>query len=148
MKNLFFATGLLAIFLFSCKKETAQTTYKSSEIWECHQKSQWDSIKIHDKLIGKWSWIYVVKGWGSGENATDGKGLTLDFKTNGTVDVFQNGVFQSTSTWKMHPYLGSGGIETDPIIERTDGGILFCDDELVFSATPYDGNDNFFVRKK
>ena len=39
--------------------------------------------------VGKWAWVYVVKGWGSGENAEDAKGLALEFKAVGNSKAAQ-----------------------------------------------------------
>ena len=30
---------------------------------ECYQKFAWDSVNIHDKLLGQWDWEYIQCFW-------------------------------------------------------------------------------------
>jgi hypothetical protein len=147
MKKIFLAALFVFSCFWACKKEQSipELTFNTNEMYECHHLMQWDSTKLHSTLLGKWEWAHVVKSWGAGENSDDHIGLLLDFKADGTVDVYQNDVLQSTSTWDID---SSVRVNTSPIINETDGSILFCDNKVVFSGTPYDGFDNFFVKKE
>jgi hypothetical protein len=147
MKKIILATLFVIVYFSACKREQTQPelTFNTNEMYQCHHLTQWYSTQLHNTLLGRWEWAHVISGWGLGESSDINKGLLLDFKNDGNVDVYKNDVLQSTSTWEI---AFSARVNTNPIISEIDGSILFCDNKVVFSGTPYDGSDNFFVKEE
>lgn len=136
---------LLSFLLPSCKKE------KEGDITQkdiaCFQENVLEETEIAKRLIGHWDWHYSTGGW-TGEFSSElNKGLSFEFKSDGTLHEIRDGEEVRTTAWSLLP---SGGgyfsLLTDPFIIETAGFILFCDDQLLFNGAALDANNNFFVR--
>ncbi len=116
---------------------------------ECHRTTTWDSLAIHVKLIGKWDWEYIgCYSKPEGGNYKDFKGLLVEFKSDNTLEVKENGQTTQTSTWEIVD-LNDGyfALKVKPIVLQIPGRILFCDERVLFSDSFTDGCNNYFTRK-
>lgn len=116
---------------------------------ECHQKNSWDSLNIHDKLLGQWDWEYIQCFWDPEKgNYKDFLGMTVEFKSDNTLEVKMNGQTTQSSTWKI-ANMGDGyfKVDTNPLVVQLPGRILFCDDRVLFNDSYVDGCDNYFKKK-
>jgi len=126
-----------------------QPPISKDSMFRCHYLINWDSVSISNKLIGLWQWEFIECYWNpENANSEDYKGLTVEFKTDKTVIVKDNGQVLQTSTWGITK-LNDGyyKIDATPIVGQLFGKILFCDDRVVFSDTYVDGCDNYFKQK-
>lgn len=151
-----FAIPFLSLLLFwSCQKEPVSTIISKKdppvsiiEIQACHLTTTWDSTAIRNKLLGKWNWEYIRCFWAPEKgNYDDFKGLSVEFKSDNTVEVFQNGMSAQKSTWQL-VLLNDGNykITTTPLLLQLPGRILFCAQRVVFMDSYVDGCDNYFVK--
>jgi len=138
---------VISIIIFSCNKNPP---INQREIWDCHQEITWDSLKTKNTLIGKWEWEYISCYWNP-EDANDSrfKGLTIEFKSDSTLDVKESGQIIQTSIWKVV----NGGvdlfaIDVEPTVIQLYGRILFCEERVEFNHSYIDGCDNYFKRKE
>ena len=108
----------------------------------------WDLSKITNSLIGKWDWKYIGCSFSSEvDNDDEFKGLKIEFKSDNTLKVEENGAIIQTSSWKV--VNGDSDlfeIEADPSVDQLFGRILFCDKRLKFNDSYRDGCDNYFER--
>jgi len=119
-------------------------------MWDCHHETSWDSLKTNFTLIGEWEWEYIGCYWfPEGANDEEFKGLTIEFKSDNTLDVKENGQITQTSNWKVvDGDLDLFAIDVEPTVNQLYGRILFCDDRVEFNHSYIDGCDNYFKRKK
>lgn len=116
---------------------------------ECYQKFAWDSVSIHDKLLGQWDWEYIQCFWDPEKgNYKDFLGMTVEFKSGNTLEVKMNGQTTQSSTWKIVD-MGDGyfKVDTNPLVVQLPGKILFCEDRVLFNDSYVDGCDNYFKKK-
>lgn len=142
---------LLAIpfILFACNK-AEKPPVSQGDMWECHHETTWDSLKTKNALIGEWEWEYIACFWNPEDaNNNEFKGLTIEFKSNNTLNVKENGQTTQTSTWKV---VGGDAdlfaIDVDPSVPQLYGRILLCNERVEFNNSYIDGCDNYFKRKK
>ena len=132
------------------KPQTITLPISISNIWQCHNEVAWDSIKIADKLVGQWRWLYITAG-GSKPNfvdSTQNLGLVVDFKKNGVLNVLKNDTLIQTATWKVKKNFDIYfDVQTEPQIFELNGVILFCSEYVVFNESHKDAYDNYFKRK-
>jgi len=138
---------VISNILFSCNKDENPPILQG-EMWDCHHERTWDSLKTKNTLIGKWEWEYVGCFWSpEDDNENEFKGLTIEFKSDNTLDVKESGNIIQTSNWKV--VSGDAdlfALDVDPIVTQLYGRILFCGQRLEFNDSYIDGCDNYFKR--
>lgn len=119
-------------------------------MWDCHRQMIWDSLKTKDALIGEWEWEYIACAWSpKGPNDDEYKGLTIEFKSDYTLNVKENGQTTQTSKWKVvDGDIGLFVLSVDPGVDQLPGRILLCGERVVFNFSYIDLCDNYFRRKK
>ena len=118
-------------------------------MYECHQQTNWDSLTTQNELIGEWEWEYITC-FETPDNANDSdfKGLTIEFKSDQSLVVRENGKITQTSSWKVvDGDVAYYALEVDPYVILLYGRMLFCDDLLEFNHSYIDGCDNYFRKK-
>lgn len=136
-----------AIILITCNKEETPPI-NQAEMWDCHHKTEWDSLKTKERLIGTWDWEYIGCYWNT-EDANDDsfKGMTIEFKSDSTLIVRENGQMTQTSRWVVvDEDADLYSIEVDPTVIQLYGRILFCEKIVEFNDSYIDGCDNYFKR--
>jgi len=139
---------LVPTLFIACGKDEPPITV--GEISSCHDKTVWDSLTTSNELIGEWDWKYVEYFWSpSSDGSCEYDGLSINFKTDGTLEVWKNGQISQTAIWNVVNESGNlFMLKFEPWIEQLPGRIYFCDDLLVFYLTYADGSDNYFKRKE
>ena len=145
MQNSITALFLLSLFLMSCHKKNDDAIPQQNT--ECFYKTALDSAEVANKLLGKWKWQYSFSGW-TGEYSDDvNKGLSFEFKSDGTMLVNRKGEEQLSVTWSLQPAVDSYyNLVATPYVNETLGFVLFCDDQLLFNGGAGDGTNNYFKR--
>lgn len=155
--SMFFNTCLILLItmLFSCDKETdtLNSQYKppisQSDMWACHHKEVWDTLRTHTQLIGEWEWEYIGCFWTPEKaNNEDFEGMTIEFKASNELIVKQNGEIIQESHWRIID--GDAdlyALHVEPGVTQLYGRILFCGDRVEFNNSYIDGCDNYFRRK-
>jgi hypothetical protein len=144
---------LIAAIVLSCRhqKEEVDPPYLAPppNLIACHNAVTWDSAAIQNVLIGEWNWEYIRCFWSPEKtNYDDFKGTTIEFNSDGTLVVTENGQTTQTSTWNViSAGNGSFAINTTPNVYLVYGRILYCDDRVEFMDSYVDGCDNYFKRK-
>ncbi|MBL7780925.1 MAG: hypothetical protein JNM22_06885 [Saprospiraceae bacterium] len=135
---------IVQTIMFACNKEKSQ-----ADMWECHHEMTWDSLSTKNALIGVWEWEYInCLNTGNDDNDKY-RGLSIEFKSDNTLNVIENGQVTQTSHWKVVE--GDADlfeIDADPSITQLYGRILFCDKRVEFNHSYIDGCDNYFTRKE
>ena len=139
----------ISMLLLSCDKEE-KPPISQGNMWDCHQKITWDSMRTKDALIGEWEWEYIGCFWNPKDaNDYEFDGMTIEFKEDNTLEVKQNGQITQTSSWKFVDIDADlFAIKVDPIVKQLYGRILFCEDRVEFNHSFIDGCDNYFKRKE
>ncbi len=119
-------------------------------MWDCHHETSWDSLKTNLTLIGEWEWEFTGC-YRSPEGATNEefKGLTIEFKSDNTLEVKENEQITQISNWKVAE--GDAdlfAIDVEPSVIQLYGRILFCGERVEFNDSYIDGCDNYFKRKE
>lgn len=145
--------AILAIQI-SCNKETnapvvQQPPVTLGDMLACHRMTSWDSLSIHNKLIGKWEWEYIRCHWNPEDgNYKDFLGMLIEFKPGNTLEVKVNGKTTQTSIWKVASLNDNNfSINVSPIVLQLPGRIYFCNERVLFSDSYTDGCDNYFKKK-
>lgn len=138
---------ILPIFLLACNRNEEEINAKW-DLFACHHDSSWDSLSIQNTLIGEWEWEYVscfnAPALANGE---DFNGLSVEFKSDNTLDVFEDGQLTQTSNWEVEVYdTDDYGIRMNPAVSQLHGLVLICGERVEFKASIVDVCDNFFVR--
>ena len=135
----------ISILLASCDKAENQPESQIN-YWDCHHKMIWDEITTKETLIGEWEWEYIACYWNPEDaNDHDFKGMTIEFKSDNTLSLKENGQITETSNWKVVD--GDAELfelEVDPFIGQIRGRILFCEKSVEFNDSYIDGCDNYF----
>lgn len=144
----------LSLLLFACNPDpeipvVQDPPISQGDMWICHQNAVWDSVATINHLIGEWEWEYIRCFWNPEDgNYDDFKGLSIDFKSDNTLDVKMDGLVTQSSAWSIE---GSNEnlfvIRVEPIVLQAVGQILFCDNRVEFNDSYVDGCDNYFTRK-
>lgn len=137
----------LPILLISCSKQKPPHT--QNEMWECHQEETWDSVKMVNALLGEWEWRYEECFWTPDQASYEKyEGLSVEFKSDQTLLVKQDGQVTQTTTWILGPSDGDlFGVETDTTVLQLYGRIVICEKWISFNHSYVDGCDNYFKRK-
>ena len=138
---------VISFFLFACNKDE-NSPICQGDMWECHHEMTWDSLKTRNTLIGEWEWEYIRCFWNS-VNDNEFKGMTIEFKPDGTLDVKENEQITQTSNWKVvEGDADLFAVDVGPSVNQLYGRILFCDERVEFNDSYIDGCDNYFKRKQ
>lgn len=155
-KNWILSTVISIIVLqlcFSSCKKSPEIVYGcdlSTNLYDCHQKISWDSIKMNQALIGTWDWQLIGCYFKTKiESCETYKGFSVEFKADHTLITRQDGIATDTVSWQLvqNPY-NSYTLELNPFVGQLKGIVYFCDDRVEFSDSYVDGCDNYFIRKK
>ena len=135
------------LFLFSCHKKEIVEPIDQGEIYNCFYSRSWDSTQVKNAILGEWNWEYI---WCElGENNTQYKGLSIELKSDNSINVKQNGQIIQTSKWKINKLDDTHyGIYPDPAIDQMLGYFLICSDVIGFNLGYVDGCANYFRKKK
>ena len=156
--NIFCAVYALLIvsMLSSCNKEKKEILKEQGQLppvtladmLTCHNLTTWDSTAIRTKLIGKWDWEFIKCYWNPEDaNGDDYKGLSIELKSDNTIEVKINGVTTQTSVWQMQKLNdGNYAITSNPYVVYIPGRIYFCEERVLFADTYTDGCDNYFKK--
>ena len=148
-----FLVTLVMLVQISCKKKESTAApvkvdppIAFGDILNCHRMNPWDSSSIHTKLTGKWKWEYIKCYWNPEDaNNEDFRGYEVEFKSDNTLQIKENGQLTQASTWHITD-LNDGFFKIDvaaftPLLR---GRILFCDSLVLFYDSYIDGCDNYF----
>lgn len=87
----------------------------------------------------------------AGANDKDLKNLSIEFKSDNTVDVKEDGQITQTSTWRVQSansnYFSLFDFETTPKVSQLSGSLVFCNKRRLFHQSQIDGCDNYFKRE-
>lgn len=149
-------TALVLVAQISCNKKVqdmvapvkAEPPISFGDMLSCHRTNVWDSSSVHNKLIGKWKWEHIQCFWKPEDaNNEDFKDLQVEFLSNNTLEVQQNGKPIQTSAWIVADLKdGFFKIDISPLEPLLLGRILFCDSLVLFYDSYVDGCDNYFKR--
>lgn len=156
----YFALLIMAVSILviqtSCKKAKSIDTPKLqqppvslSNMLQCHGETFWDSISVHNALIGQWQWKFIKCYWNpETANGEDYKTLTIEIKENDSLEVKINNQITQSSSWNV-TNLNNGyyTITVNPIVPQLQGKVLFCGDSLLFYDSYVDGCDNYFEKQ-
>ena len=143
--NTLFALLLVLLFLQSCKKDAPPGM---SEMYDCHESKTWTTENTFQELLGEWKWRRQECGRVQSILIPSDDILALRFRADSTLEVIEEGVVTLIATWQVVVEDGTFfGLETDPLIDRISGRILFCEDWVEFNLGYIDGCDNYFLRK-
>lgn len=147
MKNFIAVLSILSLFAMSCDKKDDDTIPELND--ECFWELQLDSAQVADKLVDKWKWQYAfLGGKGVPEFSDDAsKGLSLEFKSDGTLLVKRKGEAPQSGTWSLRfAWEGYYNIIVSPFVNETFGVVMFCENQLLFNGGVGDGPNNYFKR--
>lgn len=139
-------TGILflamVLTLASCKKNK---TNEIQDVLRCTMPESLDSSATVAKLIGSWTWKkQSIANTNQFKDAD--KSVTVTFISDSTFSVAENSSVVLQGTWKVINYGSFYGLQTDPYSQYIGGAIYFCDNQLLFVASIYDGADNLFEK--
>lgn len=142
----------LGIIINSCSKEKIpERPMSQNDIWACYNNSEWNKLKIREKLIGSWKWIYTECFWFP-ENAknTENENIQIDFLSDSTLNVIVDGKRMSSTKWTVITEdTKFYGIELDSnVTHLLSGRIFICDEIVEFNDSYIDGADNYFKKIK
>ena len=142
----------LGIIINSCSKEKIpERPMSQNDIWACYNNSEWNKLKIREKLIGSWKWIYTECFWFP-ENAknTENENIQIDFLSDSTLNVIVDGKLMSSTKWTVITEdTKFYGIELDSnVIQLLSGRIFICGEIVEFNDSYLDGCDEYFKKIK
>jgi len=118
---------------------------KEEDYYDCHNMHQWDSLKVHNALLGSWIWD-STKCPTFGTKSMDENNYKLVFIGDSKLNVYKNSVLETEAWWSVKGTNNSFTIQTEPSIEKAFGIIFFCENKLVFVNSWVDGCDFFFKK--
>ena len=140
---------LVAALSVSCTKNSMKYSEVISEMYSCHDTTQWTSPDLLNTLSGTYDWRYV-QAWGRGgsyESETDYSGwiLTLNadstYSMNGADTVFYEGNWSIENSWFSYT------LNLDTSVSTLWGQIVFCPPYLMFYNSPVDGPDHLYEKR-
>ena len=141
MKHVLLLLTICLVFL-SCKKNNDRT------LWECNNAPFLDSVTISNKIIGSWIWTKQLCGDGAGILLIANKNIKITFNANATFTVLENSAIITQGNWKLQTVGGSvWELDLSSSSEYLYGGILFCNNKVMFNDSYRDGCDNVFVKE-
>jgi len=131
------AIGLL---ILSCRKNDSDH-YISLQ---CTDSQTFDSAATANKLTG--SWKLVQQRWGgTGEIVTANKDVQVTFNSDSTFTVWENSSVTTQGSWKLMKFSdNTWQLDLSSQSNYLYGFISFCNDNVLFTNSWVDGNDNLF----
>ncbi len=81
------------------------------------------------------------------ESSSEYDGLSIEFNSDNTLEVKEDGVVTQTSTWVVVDRNWElFQLEVNPYVTQLGGGVLICDDRVIFNYSFVDGCDNYFAK--
>jgi hypothetical protein len=131
----------ISIFIFiGCKKDNIDV----NSFQNCNNSFRLDSAATANKLSGSWLWLKQSCDGGVSKKAD--KNIKVTFNSIGTFSVMENTTVITQGNWKLELVNGNWELNTNSLSQYLDGRILFCDNQLLFSASNKDGCDNLFTK--
>lgn len=132
----------ICLLLYSCKKNISD----QQSFLKCNNPQHLDSVAISHKIVG--SWTLIKQRWGStGKVVAANKNITVTFNSNSTYTVFEDSSVLAQGNWNLKIVLDSmWGLSPTVPNSYLNGYISFCDDQVLFSYSYLDGNDNLFEK--
>jgi len=132
---------ITAIILLSCKKDRIDV----NKFWNCNNSQTLDSAGIAAKLSGLWLWSKKYSDIGGTKKAD--KVIKVTFNSNGTFSILENSNTITQGIWKLEIQYGTEYIlSLNQPSEYLHGTILFCDNQVLFTSSRSDGDDNLFTK--
>lgn len=147
MKHLLISILLFFIILAACERPI-NPPYSRKSVYNCDKNLSLDSLAKSNALIGQWKWEFTQCFWTYEDaNGEDFKGLTIEFKKDGTLKVRENSNTVQTSNWFLDE-IGSSffKLKAEPPVEQLYGAVTLCKNRVVFSGSDADGCDNYFSK--
>ncbi len=144
MKQTLLIIASCLLFL-SCKKNTPDEQLFQN----CKNPQYLDSATITTKLAGSWTLIKICLGC-SGKIVATSKPIKVTFNSDSTYSLFEDSSVIAHRNWKLIPMSENmWGLDLTPDSSwYLYGYISFCDDQVLFSYSILDGNDNLFEKAK
>lgn len=136
----FFVLLVVCTLPFSCKKSIV-----TNQFLQCDKAQTFDSTITSGKLVGTWKLIKQRYG-SNGKVAVPEEKVTVTFNSNATFKIWKNSTVMTEGNWRIKKLNDKWALDMDPFNYYLDGVILFCNNQVVFSANFYDGNDNLYEK--
>jgi hypothetical protein len=135
---------ILSLLMASCIKDSQ---VKTTPAITCVLAQTLDSLGIYSKLAGNWTWKKQSTS-PAGDLKNADKLVQLSFSTDSTFSITADTAILLQGKWRLLYYGGkSYALQTNPYTSYADGLIYFCDNQVLFMASVYDGVDNVFEKK-
>ena len=147
----FYLLTLLTLLIIGCEDDydgcKRSQFYDLGDLFECHKINNPDSASLAQALIGRWQKYFVTGPQLVGRGAcTESDSLVVEFKSNGTYFVYEQGTLIDSSTWFLKiVYAQPYGIQ-DSIFQYVGGRIVICEDEAVFDYSYIDLSEKYYRR--
>ena len=135
---------LLVLLLIGCKKDE-ERVYQDN--YTCFIQANWDSTTVAQALEGQWTWDYTASYWGNKGSKVSDSGVTVEFKADGTVQVYERGTLTESAKWTVGIHKSEYRLKTTPYVGLFDGRIAICEDRVEFNGAILDGFTNIFKKK-
>lgn len=118
------------------------------ELPNCSSESSFDSLYVKVAIVGAWEWKALgCEPWHETINKNRYDGLTIEFESDYTLLVKEDGVLIQTSRWEVVDGDANWyALNVSPSVGQLSGRIHVCQERLSFSDSYRDGCDNFFRR--
>ena len=132
----------ICFLLFSCKKNISNGQFFS----QCNKTQILDSATISNKIVG--SWTFIKKRLGStGKVEVADKNIKAIFNSDSTYVVLEDSSILTQGNWSLKIVLDNmWGLDLTSPNNYLYGFISFCNNEVSFSFSYLDGNDNLFEK--
>lgn len=146
----FFVLVLLFSLSFSACDPRANEPFYLRNTPDCNEGRKLDSLNTLEFLQAEWEWEYILcLNDSAGGNDEEYKGLSVEFKSDFSVDLFIDGQINQSSTWGIIASgNGTWSLDIQPDILQLYGYLVICDDRVQFNNTPTDGCANYFKRSE
>ena len=138
----YFLILTICLIAFSCKRT------KQDLICECDNAAFLDSTAISNKIPGAWLWTKKRCWDGNGKILFANKNVKVNFNTNRTFTVAENGSIITIGNWDLifvDTYIW--GLKLSAPSEYLYGRISFCNNQVMFNDSYIDGCDNVFSKE-
>ena len=132
----------ICFLFFSCKKNISNDQF----FLQCNNTQILDSATISKKIVG--SWILIKQRLGStGEVKVADKNIKAIFNSDSTYVVLEDSSILTQGNWSLKIVLDNmWGLDLTSPNNYLYGFISFCNNEVSFSFSYLDGNDNLFEK--
>ncbi len=134
---------ILSSAIVSCVKDTP---VKTQTLLPCDLVQTLDSTAIFAKLAGTWIWKKQSIPYTNSYKYAD-KIIKVTFNTDSTFTLADSATVLDQGSWKLIFYGEKNySLQTDSYNNYIGGAIYFCDNQVLFMASIYDGTDNVFEK--